>query len=85
MAAPQTGLTSCQIGDMGHPRTVHGNPRHIPMYKVKNRGGNYLLCLNGSYTPHFYIESNSLLLLERVWIRDYICTGTRHAALVELA
>ena len=30
MAAPQTGLTSCQIGDMGHPGTVHGNPRHIP-------------------------------------------------------
>ena len=30
MAAPQTGLTSCQIGDMGHPRTVHGNPRYIP-------------------------------------------------------
>ena len=30
MAAPQTGLTSCRIGDMGHPGTVHGNPRHIP-------------------------------------------------------
>ena len=30
VAAPQTGLTSCQIGDMGHPGTVHGNPRHIP-------------------------------------------------------
>ena len=30
MAAPQTGLTSSQIGDMGHPRTVPGNPRHIP-------------------------------------------------------
>ena len=29
MAAPQTGLTSCQIGDMGHPRAVHGNPRYI--------------------------------------------------------
>ena len=25
MAAPQTGLTSCQIGDMGHPGTVRGN------------------------------------------------------------
>ena len=30
MAAPQTGLTNCLIGDMGHPRTVHGNPRYIP-------------------------------------------------------
>ena len=30
MAAPQTGLTSCQIGDIGYPRTVHGNSRHIP-------------------------------------------------------
>ena len=29
MATPQTGLTSCQIGDMGHPGTVRGNPRHI--------------------------------------------------------
>ena len=28
MAAPQTGLTSCQIGDTGHPRTVHA--RYIP-------------------------------------------------------
>ena len=28
MAAPQTGLTSCQIGGIGYPRTVHGNPRH---------------------------------------------------------
>ena len=26
MAAPQTGLTSCQIGDIGYPRTVHANP-----------------------------------------------------------
>ena len=25
MAASQTGLTSCQIGDIGYPRTVHGN------------------------------------------------------------
>ena len=30
MAAPQTGLTCCQIGDMGHPGSVRGNPRHIP-------------------------------------------------------
>ena len=30
MAAPQTGLTSCQIGDIGYPRTVRGNPRHVP-------------------------------------------------------
>ena len=29
MAAPQTVLTSCQIGDMGHPRTVRGNPIDI--------------------------------------------------------
>ena len=29
MAAPQTGLTSCQIGGIGYPRTVHGNPRCI--------------------------------------------------------
>ena len=39
MAAPQTGLTSCEIGDMGHPGTVYGNPRYIPprdqdMHKV---------------------------------------------------
>ena len=33
MAAPQTGLTSCQTGDMGHPVTVRGNPRHIPLVK----------------------------------------------------
>ena len=33
MAAPQTGLTSCQIGDMGRPRTVHGNPRYIPLLR----------------------------------------------------
>ena len=34
MAAPQTGLTSCQIGDIGYPRTVHANPRdiHIPLF-----------------------------------------------------
>ena len=32
MAAPQTGLTSCQIGGMGYPRTVHGNLRPIYMY-----------------------------------------------------
>ena len=30
MAAPQTGLTNCQIGGIGYPRKVHGNPRHIP-------------------------------------------------------
>ena len=30
VAAPQTGLTSCQIGGIGYPRTVRGNPRHIP-------------------------------------------------------
>ena len=24
MVAPQTGLTSCQIGNTGHPRTVRG-------------------------------------------------------------
>ena len=30
VAAPQTGLTSCQIGGIGYPRTVHGNPRHVP-------------------------------------------------------
>ena len=43
MAAPQTGLTSCQIGDMGYPGTVHGNPSeaciadlHAPNYKSKN-------------------------------------------------
>ena len=29
MAAPQMGLTSCKIGDMGHPGTVRDNPRHI--------------------------------------------------------
>ena len=25
MAVPQTGLTSCQIGDIGYPRRVHVN------------------------------------------------------------
>ena len=25
----KTELTSCQIGGIGYPRTVHGNPRHI--------------------------------------------------------
>ena len=39
MAAPQTGLTSCQIGDMGHPRTVHGNPRHTPRGEVNTMQG----------------------------------------------
>ena len=34
MAAPQTGLTSCQIGDMGHPGTVSGNPGHTPRHLV---------------------------------------------------
>ena len=28
VAAPQTGLPSCQIGDIGRPGTVRGNPRH---------------------------------------------------------
>ena len=31
VAAPQTGLTSCQIGGIGHLRTVPGNPRRIPV------------------------------------------------------
>ena len=34
MTAPQTGLTSCPIGDIGYPRTVHGNPRHKPYIYV---------------------------------------------------
>ena len=29
VAAPQTGLTSCEIGDIGYPGTVRGNPRHM--------------------------------------------------------
>ena len=29
MAAPQTGLPSCEIGDIGYPRTVLGNLRHM--------------------------------------------------------
>ena len=28
VAAPKTELTSCQIGGIGYPRTVCGNPRH---------------------------------------------------------
>ena len=34
MAAPQTGLTSCQIGDIGHPRTVQGNTRYIAIHHM---------------------------------------------------
>ena len=29
------GLTSCQIGGIGYPRTVHGNPRHFPVENTR--------------------------------------------------
>ena len=35
MAAPQMWLTNCLIGDMGHPRTVHDNPRYLPKLALK--------------------------------------------------
>ena len=31
----KTGLTSCQIGGIGYPRTAHGNPIHIPDNNVQ--------------------------------------------------
>ena len=46
MAAPQMGLTSCQIGDMGYPRTVRGNSRHIPQEWGK------ILCIIYAYLTH---------------------------------
>ena len=37
MAAPQTELTSCQIGGIGYPRTVCADPRHILIDVVHTR------------------------------------------------
>ena len=49
MAAPQTGLTSRQIGDIGYPRTVHGNP------PTSERDNNAL--------PNLFMKLHSQLLL----------------------
>ena len=40
VAAPQTGLTSCQIRGIGYPRTVHGNPKMHLVYAYM-----YSICL----------------------------------------
>ena len=63
MAAPQTGLTSCKIGDTGHPRTVYGNPRHIPFHFKGWSAGVYT---HGSVNQKFRPKcpGTQLLMLE---------------------
>ena len=72
VAAPQTGLTSCQIGDIGHPRKVRGNPRYIP-------GNRAMLCtcffMYPPNTCHFYWRESTwvmkfISLLSTVWLQQ---------------
>ena len=61
MAAPQTVLTSCQIGDIGHPRTVCGNPGHIL------KDSRLVQCHVSGYNPSWIPKQHLLDTVPSIW------------------